>query len=81
MSEHRLSVVREPEEMDFSVGLLPAVPEKRCAQDVYLCGLCGIILARYMPWDEVRDTVLFCPNCGAGNRSTGDEPDDYLPGA
>lgn len=81
MSEHRLSVVLEPEEMGCSTALLTALAEKRCSQDVYLCGRCGIILARYMPWQEVRDSVLFCPNCGAGNQSTGEEPDDYLPGA
>jgi rubrerythrin len=66
MAEHRLEVVEHVEDEH--------VPGRQAAQgdppprEVYLCGKCGIIVARDVPPEVLRYGVIRCLNCGASNR-------------
>lgn len=65
MHERRLRVMTEPEGASFV-----SCPEPgRKHEDIFLCGRCGVILARNIPAHWPAHSILKCYNCGARNES------------
>jgi DNA-directed RNA polymerase subunit RPC12/RpoP len=82
MVEHTLEVVEEPQEPASPIGQTSGPSRgERTAQDIYLCGKCGIIVARDVAPEVLRHSVIRCPNCAALNRMPrGSEGDDVIKG-
>jgi two-component system response regulator VicR len=81
MVEHRMTVVPESQQ-DWNFAMVPARTDTEAAPvpdgHIYLCGKCGIIVARNLSKEARVAGTIRCGNCGALNmterRDPGQEP-------
>jgi DNA-directed RNA polymerase subunit RPC12/RpoP len=70
VAEHTLEVVNTDAEVGRGSYHPSHVPSGAGRYDnLYLCGKCGVIVARDVALSQLEHAVIRCPNCGASNRA------------
>jgi DNA-directed RNA polymerase subunit RPC12/RpoP len=70
MAEHTLEIVNTESEYQRATCHPSYAPSGAGRyDDLYLCGRCGVIVARDVPLPQLAHALIRCPNCGAGNRA------------
>lgn len=68
MRERKMHPVFQPSDgPTLTLHLRPHPENDPAADDVYLCGTCGMILARGISLDALEYVAVECRNCGTCN--------------